>query len=69
MRKHSAGKGDRARPCNKGRYDAGYERAFGKGCSICKGKGFHWDEDGSGKTVKTTCLVCNGTGKETKGTL
>ena len=43
------------------RYHAGYERAFGVECSVCNGKGYHWDDD-NGKAIKTTCLVCNGKG-------
>lgn len=36
---------------------------FGKTCTTCGGKGYHWDEDLRKKMVKTTCLICNGTGK------
>lgn len=47
-------------------FSKGYDRAFGEECSICKGKGYHWDKDGFGKMVKTTCIMCKGTGKVKK---
>ena len=57
-----AGKGDTPRPVNKTKYDRNYESIFGKDC-VCKGKGYHWDTDKTGKVFKTTCLICNGTGR------
>jgi len=48
-------------------YGAKYERVFGKDCSICQGKGYFWDNDNmTKKMIKTTCLICKGTGKEKK---
>ena len=59
-----SGKGDTPRPTNKQRYDAGYERVFGHDCSVCHGKGYHWDKDTmTKKMIKTTCLICKGTGR------
>lgn len=58
------GKGDKPRPANKKVYDREYERIYGRECTACRGKGFHWDECTlTKKMVKTNCLLCNGTGK------
>jgi hypothetical protein len=62
-RQNSTGKGDLPRPVNKRRFDAGYERAFGKDCGACNGRGYHWDENSDGGMSKNTCMVCMGTGK------
>ena len=67
MSKGQAGKGDSYRPVDKKKFDEGYERAFGKKCMTCQGRGYHWDDNGRGKMAKTACLVCNGTGR-LKGT-
>jgi DnaJ-class molecular chaperone len=58
-----AGKGSRYRPVNVTTYGSEYDRIFGQTCTVCGGKGYHWDEDLRKQMVKTTCLICNGTGK------
>lgn len=61
---NGAGKGSAPRPVNKERYDAEYERIYGKRCTACKGVGYHWDECKlTKKMVKTTCLLCAGKGR------
>jgi len=50
-------------PENKERYDRNYDIIFGEKCDVCKGKGFLEDEDMRGKIVKTTCIICGGSGK------
>ena len=48
-------------------YGEEYERIFGKDCGVCHGKGYLWDNCTlTKKMVKTTCLICKGTGKEKK---
>jgi DnaJ-class molecular chaperone len=43
----------------------GMDRIYGKDCSVCNGKGYHLDWDSvQYEVLKTTCIVCNGTGKE-----
>jgi len=50
-------------PSNKERYDKHYIKIFGERCDVCNGRGFHTDYDGvQKKWLKTTCLICNGTG-------
>lgn len=61
---NGSGKGDTPRPVNKVKYDAEYTRLFGEQCGICRGKGYHWDENKiTGKMIKTTCIICSGSGK------
>jgi DnaJ-class molecular chaperone len=61
-----AGKGSRFRPVNLLKYGAEYDRIYGIACSACGGKGYYYDVVDRGKkaeAVKTTCMLCNGTGK------
>jgi hypothetical protein len=45
-------------------YGESYERIFGKNCTGCGGKGYYYDVSKvDNKAVKTTCLLCSGTGK------
>ncbi len=61
--KGQAGKGGRYRPVDRERYGSEYDRIYGQTCTACGGKGYYWDNDMRKKMVKTTCLICNGTGK------
>lgn len=68
MRNAGAGKGDAPRlgqysPRAIAAFSRGHERAFGKSCIPCRGKGFTWDEDSNGNMVKHSCLICKGTGR------
>ena len=57
-------KGSTPRPVNKEKYDANYERIYGKDCTACKKRGYHLDWDKmTMRMLKTTCLLCNGTGR------
>jgi len=48
-------------------YQKGYDRLW-KDCTICNAKGYHWDKDpNTGKMIKTTCLLCKGTGRTKVG--
>jgi len=50
-------------------YGREYERIFGSNCPACKGKGSFLDWNNLTKEmIKTTCIFCNGTGKEKKPT-
>lgn len=51
-------------PTDKARYDANYLRLFGEQCDVCHGRGYHEDVVPHMKQrVRTTCLICGGTGK------
>ena len=60
-----SGKGDTYRKVNKAQYDRNYLKIFGRKCDICSGRGWLSDEYRHGKIIKTTCLICNGSGKRT----
>jgi len=50
-------------PTDKAKYDRNYDAIFNV-CSVCQGKGYHDDYNKEqDKWIRTTCLVCNGTGK------
>lgn len=60
-----SGKGDTYRPVNRNKYDKNYLRIYGRPCDICKEQGWLPDKDRHGKIVKTTCLICGGSGRRT----
>ena len=53
----AAGKGDRQRPVDKRKYDRNYLRIYGKKCSSCQGKGYHYHND-----FREMCFRCDGLG-------
>lgn len=61
-------------PTNKGQHDVNYLRAFGAPagkeiCSACEGRGYHEDKPSMmKKKVRTTCIICGGTGLVKKET-
>lgn len=63
--KDGYGKGSIYRPLTKeqrDQYERNYDIIFGgKKCDVCGGEGFL--EDAKGNIIKTTCLICGGTGK------
>ncbi len=40
-------------------YGIGYERVFGPDCTVCRRKGYIYDDD----AIKQVCPICKGTGK------
>jgi hypothetical protein len=59
-----AGKGDWPRPVNKKKYDANYDRIFGRICTMCNGRGYFWDWcQMQKKMLKTSCIICGGKGR------
>jgi len=50
-------------PTDKAKYDANYLRIFSEKCDACDGRGYYEDKPPNmKKKVRTTCIICNGTG-------